>query len=717
VHAQDRFFQMDLLRRRAAGELAELFGPLAVEVDRKTRLHRFRAVALRVLANLPPPDRGLLEAYTGGVNAGLAALRDRPFEYLLLRAAPAPWRAEDSVLVIHAMFIDLQGEDDAYESTLGALRDAVPRPIFDLLAPLGSEWDAPLVGLAQATPPLPGPEVVDLRTRAVPRPGSPAPIEERRAPGSNNWAVAGARSAHGGAIIADDMHLGLGVPNIWYRATLAWAEGALERRVTGAMLPGAPIVVAGSNGRVAWGFTNSQGDFQDLVEIEPDPRDAQRYLAPGGPRAFERVVEIVSVKGGADERVEVLTTQWGPIVDQDHRGRRRALAWTAHRAEAVNLELRRIEEASTVEEALGVANGAGIPAQNFVCADADGRIAWTIAGILPRRAGFDGRLPTSWADGSRRWDGWRSPAEVPRVVDPPSGLLWTANSRAVDGPALDALGDGGYVLGARARQIRDDLLARERLSERDLLSIQLDDRAPFLARWQALLLEVLSPPAIAADPRRAEARRHVERWGGRAAVDSVGYLLVRSFRQAAIARALAPFAGDARRLDPRFDLGQLQQVEGLAWRLVRERPAHLLDGAEPSWEALLLHAFDDVLVALPGGGRDLAARTWGERNTAAIRHPLSSAIPLLGSLLDMRVEPLPGDEHMPRVQDPSFGASERMVVSPGRERDGIFHMPAGQSGHPLSPYYRAGHEAWARGEPTPFLPGPARHTLRLMPAP
>ncbi|MFL5303364.1 MAG: penicillin acylase family protein, partial [Anaeromyxobacteraceae bacterium] len=129
VHAQDRFFQMDLLRRRAAGELAELFGPLAVEVDRKTRLHRFRAVAARVLATLPPPDRDLLEAYAGGVNAGLAALRDRPFEYLLLRAAPAPWRAEDSVLVIHAMFIDLQGEDDAYESALGALRDAVPQPI------------------------------------------------------------------------------------------------------------------------------------------------------------------------------------------------------------------------------------------------------------------------------------------------------------------------------------------------------------------------------------------------------------------------------------------------------------------------------------------------------------------------------------------------------------------------------------------------------------
>jgi penicillin amidase len=482
------------------------------------------------------------------------------------------------------------------------------------------------------------------------------------------------------------------------------------------MLPGAPIVVVGSNGRVAWGFTNSQGDFQDLVEIEPDPLDAERYLAPGGSRPFERAVEIVRVKGRADERVEVLTTIWGPVVDRDHRGRRRALAWTAHRAEAVNVELRRLEEASTVEDALDVANAAGIPAQNFVCADAGGRIGWTLAGMLPRRVGFDGRLPASWADGSRRWDGWRSPAEVPRVVQPPSGLLWTANSRAVEGPALAMVGDGGYVLGARARQIRDDLLARDRVAERDLLAIQLDDRAPFLARWQALLLELLSPPALAADPRRAEVRRHVERWGERAAIDSVGYRLVRAFRLAAIARAVAPFVRDAQRVDARFDLGQLPQVEGIAWRLVRERPPHLLDRAEASWEGLLLHALDDVLGELPGGGRDLAARTWGERNAAAIRHPLSSAIPLAGALLDMPVEPLPGDEHMPRVQDPSFGASERMVVSPGREREGVFHMPAGQSGHPLSPYYRAGHRAWARGEPTAFLPGPALHALRLVPA-
>ena len=716
VHAQDRFFQMDLLRRRAAGELSELVGKAALPVDRRTRLHRFRQVAASSLAALAPERRALLEAYAQGVAAGLASLREPPFEYLVLGVAPAPWRAEDSVLVVLAMFIDLHGETDAHEAALGALRAAVPGPVFAFLAPGGTEWDAPLRGGAWKDPPVPGPEVIDLRTRKAaldPPPRDPGP--ERGAPGSNCWAVAGSQTAHGKAILADDMHLALRVPNIWYRASLAWSEGGAERRATGVTLPGVPLLVAGSNGRVAWGFSNSYGDWQDLVEIEVDPADPGRYRAPGGTRPFERAAEVLRVKGGPDESLEVVSTIWGPVVDRDARGRPRALEWTAHHAEAVNMELGSLETAASVEEALDAANRSGIPPQNLVCAGADGRIGWTIAGVIPRRVGFDGRLPGSWADGTRRWDGWRAPGEAPRIVDPPSGRLWTANARAVDGADLALLGDGGYALGARARQIRDDLLSREKVSERDMLEIQLDDRALFLQRWQELLLRTLSPGAVGADGRRAEARRLAEAWGARAAVGSAGYRLVREFRRRAIALALAPFASEARALEPRFDPGELRQAEGAAWRLVSERPPHLLDPRYPSWDALLLAALDEALASFPGGGKDLAARTWGERNTAAIRHPLSRAIPLLGGLLDMPAEPLPGDADMPRVQAPGFGASERMAVSPGREADGLFHMPGGQSGHPLSPWYRAGHGAWARGEPAPFLPGPRRHLLELVP--
>jgi penicillin amidase len=713
VHAQDRFFQMDLLRRRAAGELSELVGPAALPLDRRTRVHRLRHVAEQVLAAAPARQRAVLQAYADGVNAGLAALRERPFEYLLLRATPAPWRPEDSLMVALTMFIELNGDDDGYESALGVLHDTLPPRLADFLSPVGTEWDAPLVGGPILTPPVPAPDVFDIRHASKATGNAPLHVGDRPTGNSNAFAVAGSRTAHGGAILANDMHLNLSVPNIWYRASLAWDDLGTPHRVTGVTLPGTPVVSAGSNGRVAWGFTNSYGDWQDLVVLDLDPTDADRYLTPSGPRRFEHPVETIRVKGGADERVTLAWTIWGPVIGRDHRGRWRALRWTAHDPDAINLNLAGLERATTLEEALDVANRSGIPPQNFVCVDDRGHIGWTIAGLIPRRVGFDGRLPGSWANGSRRWEGWRAPRAAPRVVDPPDGQIWTANARVVGGEALSIVGDGGYWLGARARQIRDDLRGRQRLSERDLLQVQLDDRALLLERWQKLLVDVLARPA-ATGARRVEARRLVAGWGARAAIDSAGYRIVRSFRLAVLDRVLAPLAAACSRPDGLFDGTYLTQAEGPVWRIVEERPAHLLDPAYSSWDELLIRAADVALAELGPG--DLAAHTWGEANTAQIHHPISRALPLLGPFLDMPHSPLPGDEHMPRFQAPGAGASERLVVSPGREADGIFEMPGGQSGHPLSPFYRAGHGAWARGEPTPFLPGRTIHTLTLEPA-
>jgi penicillin amidase len=741
LHAQDRLFQMDLLRRRAAGELAELVGARALPVDRRTRRLRLREAARRAVDTSTAADRALLASYAAGVNAGAAALAARPFEYLLLGATPAPWQAEDTMLVAFTMFIDLTGETGVNDAVLGAIQEALPAPFLELLAPRRGEWDAPLFGEAGLTPPLPGPEVLDLRRTATLGPGL-RPTSAGGAPGdldpgpllaalgfsadaggggeagSNSWAVDGRRSGHGGALVANDMHLGLRVPNIWYRAALAWTDDdGTARRLDGVTLPGVPAVVAGSNGRVAWGFTNSYGDLIDLVILEPAPGQADAYLTPAGPRSFEHQAEVLRVRGGADETIDVVSTTWGPVVDTDHRGRRRALAWTARLPGGVDLGLLGLERAGSLDQALDAASRAGIPPQNFLCADASGRIGWTIAGRLPRRIGYDGRLPVSLADGTRRWEGLRAPAETPRLVDPPDGRLWTANSRVVDGPALELIGDAGSALGARAGQIRDRLRAQATFTERDLLELQLDDRALFLSRWQALLLRQLTVEAMAADPRRIEVRRLVQAWGARASVGSVGYRLVQAWRLAVTARALAPLLAAPRRLEPRVEATRLHQAEGLVWRLVIERPAHLLAPSEGSWERLLLGALDEVLDALPGRGHALAERTWGERNTAAIRHPLSGAVPGLSRLLDLPEEPLAGDTHMPRVQSPDFGASERMVVSPGREAEGILETPGGQSGHPRSPFYRAGHAAWVRGEPSPFLPGPAVHTLMLQPAP
>ena len=718
VHAQDRFFQMDLLRRRAAGELAAIVGPGVLEDDRAVRRHQFRRLAQRVVEAAPPEGRALFDAYTEGVNAGLRALRAKPFEYIALRVTPEPWRTEDSVLVILAMYLELQDPNGRLESALGVLHDTVPPALFDFLAPRGTEWDAPIVGGPLEAPPIPGPEVANLRLSppvAAAR-SRPEPAVPHRGIGSNNWAVDGAHAQDGAALIASDMHLGLMVPNTWYRVALVWGAGDAKRRLAGVTLPGVPSLVAGSNGDIAWGFTNSYGDWSDLVEIEVDPADPEMYQTPDGPRRFERERETIQVKGGPDVSLAIAGTIWGPVADHDHRGRPRALRWVAHDVEGVNLEMRGLETARTLDDVFAVAATSGIPAQNLVCADAQGHIAWTIIGRIPRRVGFDGRLPGSWADGARRWDGYLRAEEYPRVVDPPSGRIWTANARAVDGAALAVVGDGGYDLGARARQIRDDLFAVERATPLEMLRVQLDDRAVFLSRWRDLLLATLTPEAIAGSPRRAEARRFVEDWKGRAAVESVGFRIVRAFRFAVEELAFEPLTAPCRKADEGFEYGVVSQEEGPLWRLVSERPPHLLDPKFASWDDALRAAVDKALDNVTRDGAPLAEATWGRRNRARIQHPLSLAVPQLGRYLDMPPDPLPGEDIMPRVQGPGYGASERFVVSPGREEQGFFHMPTGQSGHPLSPWYRAGHEAWEHGTPTPFLPGVARHTLLFQPA-
>ena len=282
VHAQERLFQMDLMRRLAAGELAELLGESAVGHDLAQRLHRMRGVARRVLVRATPAERAVVEAYTTGVNAGADALSVRPFEYLILRAQPAPWRAEDTALVVMSMYFRLHDERAAREARLARMAAALPPDMFAFLTQSGTPWDAPLQGETVRPLPVPGPGVCDLRrvSRSPPAESMPGRVP-RRGPsaevGSNAWAVAPARTRDGLAMVANDMHLGLAMPNTWFRLRLEVADGGRPgpaAAVTGATLPGTPAVVAGSNGHLAWGLTNSYGDWVDLVELETD--DSQR---------------------------------------------------------------------------------------------------------------------------------------------------------------------------------------------------------------------------------------------------------------------------------------------------------------------------------------------------------------------------------------------------------------------------------------------------------
>ena len=720
VHAQERFFAMDLMRRAAAGELSELVGAVALPMDKQRRAFRMRARAQAALAGVEAAQIEDLSAYRDGVNAGLAGLSGRPWEYWLLGVKPQPWSTEDSILVLDAMYFDLNDPSNARELAFAKMKAALPASAFAFLRSAGGPWDAPLLGPPMKAPALPPASDIDLskldpKLLKLADVGRPAPDFV----GSNNFAVGGSLTATHAAMVANDMHLALRVPNIWFRARLQYPNPRHAGETVdliGVTLPGLPSLVVGSNRHVAWAFTNSYGDWLDWVRVNLDPNDKTRYRDANGWQPLRETTETIKVHGATDEKLDVRDTQWGPILGTDADGTPLALAWTALQPGGENLELMRLDVAETVDEAIDIVNGAGMPAQNFTVGDRSGNVGWTIAGRIPRRlGGYDPELPSDWSEPSTGWSGWLAPNEYPRLPNPQSARIWTANARTLDFESADYahLGDGGVDLGARARQIRDDLKAKEQFTPADFLAIQLDDRAILLNHWHDMLHDVLAHAPAAAD--LGQMKKYDDDWVGRAVPESVGYRLARSFRSEVIDTVLDGFAAAVRQKFPDFKLPTLSQGENLVGEILARRPANLLPPGYATWDDLLLKCAERAnkkLSALPGG---LGARTWGEVNTMRIRHPLSAAIPGMGWLLDMPADQLPGDSNMPRVQGATFGASERFVVQPGHEETGIFHMPGGQSGNPLSPFYGAGHEDWAHGKPTPFLPGETKYTLVLSP--
>ncbi|WP_031571448.1 penicillin acylase family protein [Rheinheimera texasensis] len=711
AHAQERYFQMDLLRRNSAGELAELFGAAALDFDKKQRMHRFRDRADAILRELPKQQRDMLERYAAGANAGLQQLGLPPFEYLLLTQKPRPWQSADSLLVIYSMFLDLQGSLGKDELAQGALKAALPLEWYQFLTQHSSDWQAAIDGSEAKALPLPANPLPAL-LKAIPAQACrDCGLTDSRDIGSNNFAVAASASKDGRAILADDMHLGIRVPGTWYKAQMSWSEGDKQHNIAGVTLPGTPAVVAGSNGHIAWGFTNSTADWHDVIALKLDA-SGQKYQTPAGLQEFSYNNEVIKVKGEADVVLLVKETQWGPVMPAPFD--KFALRWVGYDRESLNLNLLALETAQSSSEALALAPSIGVPAQNLLVADSKGQIGWTIIGAIPSRQLQDWDTPQDWSEGKNYWSGYLSAKDYPQIYAPKDSRLWTANARSVGGDALAVLGNGGYDLGARGKQIRDRLFAIAQHDEKSLHDIQLDHEALFLQRWQQLLLQVLTPEFVAAQQLQ-QYRQWIETDSKAASRDAIGYSLLRAFRDKTLELMFAPLAAQLEAQQLR--LRDLKMVpETPAWALLQARRGDTLPGSFQSWDALLQQAVLDSVAQLKAQTEgDLSKARWGTLNSAEIQHPLTKALPFLGRWLNMPADPLAGDRHMPRVQLKVHGQSERMVVSPGHEADGILVIPAGQSGHPLSEFYAADHAYWLGEKPLGFLPQAEKYSLQLLP--
>ncbi|NQY88590.1 MAG: penicillin acylase family protein [Colwellia sp.] len=733
IHAQERFFQMDLLRRKSAGELASLFGALALNYDKSIRRHRFRERAQTIINNLPNTQKALLTAYTRGVNQGLMYLASAPFEYLLLQQEPTQWREEDSILTIFSMYIDLQYPDGQRERSLGLMKAILSADVYAFLNPKGSIWDAAIDNSQYQPAPIPtnawpaaaSTYVHSLSTTAattVPHRSLTA-VNRYHAdefPGSNSWAISGKISSTGSAIIANDMHLGIRVPNTWFRASFEYLDKQNPVKITGATLPGTPNIVIGSNGNIAWGFTNSYGDYSDIVILKTTD-DATQYLTPNGAKDFSYHKQIIDVKDEQPVEITVKETIWGPVIGKNHQGQLLAYRWVAHDQQAVNITAIELELAQSVKQAFTIAARSGIPAQNIIIGDKAGNIGWTIMGPIPVKIGNIGETPAFWHQGNNRWQGYLTPEQYPSVINPEDNRLWTANSRVVGGSMLQKIGNGGYALGARSQQIRDNLFTLKEFDETALLAIGLDDRALFLTRWQTFLLtRVLNQATLSEHKEFSQIRNLLLKDQPlQASIDSTNYRLVRNFRINVRNLVFSELNNSFHQLDDGYKFRSIRhQVETPLWQLINQQPENFLMRPLNSWSALfnqaLKQTLDDMTTIAADGQQALVDATWGQQNTTAIEHPLSNAIPFIGKWLDMPAIPLPGDSYMPRVQGKAFGASQRMVVSPGHEETGIFHMPTSQAGHPWSPYYGMGHSDWEKGKASPFLPGETKYTLTLL---
>ena len=740
VHAQDRLWQLETHRRIAGGRLAEVFGPGALETDRFLRALGVRRAAAAQWQRLPEDSKGQLQAYADGINAVLQDLREgrraRPPEFLILGVTPEPWDPVDSLAWATMMAWDLGGN---WTTELLRLRLALQMPverIHQLLPPYPGEKPLPTMDFAAfyRSLKLDGAATVTAWQRLL----EAAPESGVEGVGSNNWVVAGSHTSTGKPLLANDPHLRLSTPALWYLARLH-APGV---KLAGATLPGIPGVVLGQNGHIAWGFTNTAPDVQDLYLEQLDPLDPNRYRTPGGWAVFKSTTEIIKVKGQPDVTVTVRKSRHGPVISDagstaDVLGPAArptyvlALRWTALDADSDPVSPAfAMQRATSVQGFFDATRGWVAPMQNMVVADVQGRIGLISPGRVPVRKpenDLKGLAPAPGWDARYDWAGWVPADQTPREIDPPRGWIATANQR-ITPPGYPHYLGSEWGLPYRQQRIEQMLAARPRHSLDDWAALQADELSlavPPLLFWLQ--------KARSVHPLAAAAQAQLAGFDGRMAADRAAPLIFWAW-QRQLARAI--FADDVneslweKSLTGRnFQdaLERVLQADDAAWCDHRGTP--LAETCAEQAGLALTRALQELQQRF---GADVAKWRWGDAHQARGEHRPFSRVPVLAKLFELRT-PVGGDTHTVNVSRVSLrpdkatgdlfhsdhGPSLRALYDLGEPAQSRVMQSSGQSGIVFSPWYRSFLKPWAEVKYVPLWPQPgaAAEVLVVQPKP
>jgi len=747
VTAQDRLWQMDTFRRNANGELAEILGPSLLKHDRAQRVLQFRLTARRVYSNLGPSDRTPLDDYARGVNLFIAQHADSlPAEFRLLHYQPQPWTGTDSVSIglMMAQMLDSRWDVKLTRDLIsGELHNS---KLESQLYPVGSWRDHPPTGaVVDLSQPQPQPPTKsksddedddDDRSQATLAPlkklGAPGldsetgestnlsheDLSDLRAtlglptcsgctPGSNNWVISGTHTASGKPLLSNDMHLGLTEPNIWFMADLL-APGFHAAGVT---LPGVPLVIAGHNDHVAWGFTALYADVQDLYLEKLDGKG--NYQASDG--SFKPLTidhEVIKVRGGKDDVLDVQSTDHGPLLAPlwARQPRPMSLKWSIYDQTLNSLPIYQIDTASNWTEFSAAMERWCWPTQNVVYSDDQGHIAYHAVGRVPIRPGGLQGKPIQNA--AHEWNGYIPFDQMPAAFDPPSGFLATANSRVTTDQSPYPL-SLEWTEPYRAERIYKSLQGRDKLTPKDMLAVQTDVYSEVDQEiGDRLAYAIDHTPG--ADDRLRKAADLMRTWDGRLATDSAAASIVTKTRAALWPLILTPKLGkDADQY--RWSESNFAEEE-----IVMHASPDWLPPSYKNWDALLTEA---VRQGMKDGKApaDVSQWAYGSWHVVDIEHPLAGFLPFIGRIAGTGPQPLSGDTTTVKQVGRDFGPSQRFTMDWSNVDGSTEDIVLGESSDPYSPYFRDQWADYYGGTtfPLPFTPqavaAQTQHTLRLLP--